>query len=125
MSWRIQAPQPTQVLGQDPEALCIELDPRSAVVRLGISALGATSQEADAGAILLRYLPGSRAHWPPVIEWLQGAQAQAHLQQISSGYTAEQLWSGDWQASWSEAAWTAANALHQGVTHILAEADSQ
>lgn len=125
MTWRILSPQPTQVLGDDPEALSMEIDPRTSVIRLGISPLGATTQEADGGAILLRYLPGSHADWRPVATWLQEPQAQAYLQQISSGYAAEQRWSGDWQASWSEDAWTAASALHEGVAHILAQAQGQ
>ena len=85
MNWHILSPQPTQVLGDDPEALSMEIDPRTSVIRLGISPLGATTQEADGGAVLLRYLPGSHADWRQVAAWLQEPQAQAYLQQISGG----------------------------------------
>jgi len=121
MSWNILAQHPTQQVGANPEALAMEIDPRSSVVRLGIYPLGATTQEADGGAILLRYLPGDGADWGPIIAWLEGADAASHLHQISQGYTAEQRWSGDWQATWSEPAWTAASALHQAVTDLLAQ----
>ena len=120
MIWQILAQHPTQKVGTDPEALAMEIDPRTSVIRLGVYPLGATTQEADGGAILLRYLPGDHADWGPIITWLEGPIAAVHLQNISEGYTAEQRWSGDWQASWSEPAWTAASALHQAVTDLLA-----
>jgi hypothetical protein len=121
MSWRILALHASEQVGSNPEALAMEIDPRSSVIRLGIVALGATTQEADGGAVLLRYLPGEQVNWRPIITWLEGPQAAEHLQQISQGYTAEQRWSGDWQATWSESAWTAASALHHAVTTLLAQ----
>ena len=125
MSWTVHAQAPLKVVGQDPEALCIEIDPRSRVIRLGLQPLGATSQEADCGAILHRHLEGSSADWRPIIEWLLSVEAQPHLSAIEAGYRAEQGWSGDWQADWSQTAWNAATALHQAVTALLSSRASR
>jgi hypothetical protein len=119
MSWTVHAQAPLQVVGQDPEALCIEIDPRSQIIRLGLQPLGATSQEADCGAVLQRHLEGSSADWGPIIEWLMSEEAEPHLSAIEEGYRAEQGWSGDWQAEWSPTAWGAATALHRAVTALL------
>ena len=120
MSWTIAAEHATQDLGVDPEALAMQIDPRTRTITLGIHPLGATSQEADSGAVLIRYLAGSHADWTPIIAWLGSPEAAELLHLIEQGHTAEQLWSGDWQARWTEAAWNAAGVLHSQVAEILA-----
>ena len=119
MSWTVQADAPIQTVGQQWEALALELDPRTRVVRLGLRPLGATSQEVDGGAVLRRYLDTPVAEWSPVEEWLVGAEAAALLSTITAGYTAEQAWTGDWTAAWTADAWTAANELHEAVEALL------
>jgi len=119
MSWEVHIDAPAQAVGRDPEALSMEIDPRNRVIRLGLRALGATSQEVDGGAVLRRYLDAATADWVPIQTWLLGNAAAPFLATIQDGYTAEQRWSGDWAAQWTEAAWDAATALHQAIEAML------
>ncbi len=119
VSWTVQCEALEQAVGRDPEALAIEIDPRVRIIHLGLRPLGATSQEVDSGAVLRRFIDAPAVHWGPIREWLLGPEAGELLQEISAGYTAEQLWSGDWQAQWSKPAWEAAHSLHQAITQKL------
>lgn len=119
IKWTVHTQAEQQAVGLDPEALSIELDPRARVVRLGLYPLGATSQEADSGTILLRHLSAERADWAPVRAWLLGPEGTVCLSAIAAGHRAEQLWSGDWQAQWTEQAWEAASQVHHAIEGLL------
>jgi len=119
MSWSIIAEAPSQVVGDTPMALALEIDPRGPSIHLGIRALGASMQEAAGGAILCRYLEGDSVQWSPIQDWLQTPRAAALMACIHSGYTAEQRWSGDWVGQWTEDAWNAAGELHAAVQQLI------
>ena len=122
-AWTLRAPAAPEAMTTT-TAAAVELDPRHRVVALGCLPRSGGGPALMSGAVLRQPLPGVGADgapidWAPAVAWLQGDAAAALLRQVSAGYQAEMLWSGDWVARWTPEAVGAAQTLIHSVREIL------
>ncbi|HCH61500.1 MAG TPA: hypothetical protein DFR83_01765 [Deltaproteobacteria bacterium] len=130
--WTVETPEDRTALANllnTGQVLALDIDPRGPVVALAPRQPGLGSALVGQRVIFRQWL-GTTSDAPisseeldgvlrSVLRWLDGPEATASLNQISSGYRCERLWSGDELGEWSADAWQAAQHIVAGIVHAM------
>lgn len=117
--WTVHSP-PTPAARPSPgQALALEVDPRRKTVSLAWVTVGLGSAEVGNLAVFRCVFAGEAFTLEPARTWLSSSPAAALLATVTGGYAAETLWSGDTLGRWTPEAWSAAEALADGVGERL------
>ena len=133
--WTVETPEDRTKLAallNDGHLLALDIDPRGPVVVFAPRQPGLGSALVGQRVIFRQWL-GTAEEVPlspeeldgvlrEAVGWLDGPEAAAWLNTISSGYRCERLWSGDELGDWSFDAWQAARHIVNGIVHAMESA---
>ena len=113
--WAIVAEAESYVDLEPAFRLAMEIDPRSQTVRLGVRPATGGGAELWYRAVYRHLYGCADVDWRAAKVWLEGAEGQRLLGQVSDGYRFEMMWSGDVIGHWSDGASDALEGLVEGV----------